>query len=81
MIKFYLAVKIDLVLPLIIPHLSITLTATVKTDDATEQTVVRSSSDGPIAKVENGKAKAIKIGSATVAAKSASFSFWCEYHF
>ena len=55
-----------------------TLTATVKPDDATDKTVVWSSSDESIAKVDNGKVIALKIGSAIVTATAASFSVSCN---
>ena len=45
------------------------LTATVKPDDATDKTVVWSSSDEAVAKVENGKVTAVKSGKATITAK------------
>ena len=57
---------------------SATLTATVKPDDATDKTVVWSSSDESIAKVDNGKVTALKIGSAIVTATAASFSVSCN---
>ena len=55
-----------------------TLTATVKPDDATDKTVVWSSSDESIAKVDKGKVIALKIGSAIVTATAASFSVSCN---
>ena len=57
---------------------SATLTATVKPDDATDKTVVWSSSDESIVKVNNGKVIALKIGSAIVTATAASFSVSCN---
>ena len=57
---------------------SATLTAAVKPDNATDKTVVWSSSDESIAKVDNGKVTALKIGSAIVTATAASFSVSCN---
>ena len=57
---------------------SATLTATVKPDDATDKNVTWSSSDESIAKVDNGKVTALKIGSAIVTATAAGFSIFCN---
>lgn len=55
-----------------------TLTATVKPDDATDKTVVWTSSDGAVASVSNGKITALKSGKATITAKSGTCSAECE---
>ena len=46
-----------------------TLTAKVKPDNATDKTVVWTSSDESVAKVANGKVTAVKSGKATITAK------------
>ena len=53
------------------------LTATVKPDNATDKTVVWSSSDEAVAKVENGKVTAVKSGKATITAKCCGKSAEC----
>ena len=54
-----------------------TLTATVKPDDATDKTVVWTSSDDAVASVSNGKITALKSGKAIITAKSGTFSAEC----
>ena len=54
-----------------------TLTATVKPDDATDKTVVWTSSDNAVASVSNGKIIALKSGKATITAKSGTCSAEC----
>ena len=46
------------------------LTATVSPDDATDKTIIWSTSDKSIATVESGKVKAVKKGEATITAKA-----------
>jgi len=57
---------------------SVTLTATVKPDDATDKTVTWTSSDPSIATVDGGKIEAVKEGSATITAKSGEKSATCQ---
>ena len=55
-----------------------TLNATVKPDDATDKTVIWTSSNSKIATVENGKVKALKEGSVTITAKAGEKSATCS---
>lgn len=55
-----------------------TLNATVKPDDATDKTVIWTSSNSTIATVENGKVKALKEGSVTITAKTGEKSATCS---
>ncbi len=57
---------------------SVTLTATVKPDDATDKTVTWTSSDPAVATVDGGKIEAVKEGSATITAKSGEKSATCQ---
>ena len=56
---------------------SITLTATVNPSDATDKSVTWSSSIPSVATVENGIVKAIKVGNATITAKSGDKTATC----
>ena len=56
---------------------SVTLTATVSPDDATDKTVTWSTSDEKVATVENGKVTAISVGTATITAKAGDKTATC----
>ena len=55
----------------------VTLTATVKPDDATDKTVTWTSSDATVATVTDGKVKALKAGSVTITATAGEKSAAC----
>ncbi len=56
---------------------SVTLTATVKPDDATDKTVTWTSSNPSVATVDKGKIEAVKEGTATITAKTGEKSAAC----
>ena len=55
----------------------VTLTATVKPDDATDKTVTWSTSDAAVATVTGGKVKALKPGNVTITAAAGGKSAQC----
>ena len=57
---------------------TVTLTATVKPDDATDKTVTWSTSDETVAIVKDGVVTAIQLGSAKITAKAGDKTATCE---
>ncbi len=55
-----------------------TLVATVKPDNATDKTITWSTSDANIAKVDNGKVTAVKVGTTTITAQAGEKSATCK---
>ena len=55
-----------------------TLSATVSPDDATDKTIVWTSSNVEVAAVADGVITALKVGTATITAKSGDKSATCE---
>lgn len=57
---------------------TVTLTATVKPDNATDKTVTWSTSDKSVATVSKGKVTGVKAGTATITAKAGGKSATCK---
>ena len=57
---------------------TVTLTATVKPDDATEKTIYWSTSDASVAMVSGGVVTAMKVGTATITANAGNKSATCS---
>ena len=57
---------------------TVTLTATVKPDDATDKTVTWSTSDSGVATISNGVVTAVKVGTATITAQAGDKSATCS---
>ena len=66
------SIKLNKASLLLSPSSSVELTATVLPENATDKTVVWSSSDASVATVTNGKVTAVGVGSAAITARTSN---------